>query len=78
MYIRGSSHDDYHEESESNISVLDLDTQDPDGNEIRDEGNAYDIDPSDPGVTVADGCTYLVGGEYEVESVDHSGRPYIQ
>ena len=37
-----------------------------------------DIDPSDPGVTVADGCTYLVGGEYEVESVDHSGRPYIQ
>ena len=59
MYIRRSSPDDYHDELESNISALDLDQQDPYWNEIRDEGNAYDIDPSDVGVTVADGCFCL-------------------
>ena len=59
MYIRRSSHDDYHYESESNISALDLDQQDPDGNEIRDGGIVYDIEPSDACVTVADGCFCL-------------------
>ena len=59
MYIRRSSPDDYHDELEINISALDLDQQDPDGNEIRDGGNVYDIEPSDACVTVADGCFCL-------------------
>ena len=67
MYIRRSSHDDYHYESESNISALDLDQQDPDGNEIRDGGNVYDIEPSDACVTVAV-SVYLVVGELNMKS----------